>query len=363
MAGARLALAGLLGQLLPCAGLGVALVQRRGDWFWRNPAPAAPVDACLTAREGDRCHKAVKYAVEKGYSRHPQYYPEYKHTGSTHVDMWEMQMVLYKLKKAGCAMPCQLDAREADQELETNTTDVGSSTAEAQEAEMPMTERELEDLSLDDLSKYLERVAPKQADPNDGDNGHAGDPGHPTDGGYGSTDGSKEKPPSSNRGKAVADPPDDGDNGHAGDPGHPTDGGDGSTDGSREKPPSRSRGAAAADIPGGGAGGRAGDLGAGGASTEEGKERLRRQLAALGAERRRAERLVQAQKDDYDQLLAARPPAWSPRAAATESRLEVLSAHRQQAERRMEQLEGRLEELEKASGIDPIEAAKIEAQR
>ncbi|CAK0808349.1 unnamed protein product, partial [Prorocentrum cordatum] len=41
-------------------------VQRRGDWFWRNPAPAAPVDACLTAREGDRCHKAVKYAVEKG---------------------------------------------------------------------------------------------------------------------------------------------------------------------------------------------------------------------------------------------------------------------------------------------------------
>jgi len=300
MASAPLVLLGLLGQLLlPCWGLGMTLVQRRADWFWRKPSLDAPADACLTAREGDRCHKAVKYAVEKGYFRHPHWYPEYNSTGSTDLDMLGMQMVMHKLKKAGCAMPCpveqyiEAEVHEEVQEVITTTT-----------ALAPMNESKLEDISLDDFSKYLKRpeeldayvrkIGGQVSDPTDGDNGHSKDPGHATDGGEGSTDGSRGKTPS--------------------------------TDAVQEDP-------------------------------------RRHQLQALGAERRKAERLVQAQKDDYDQVLADSPPAWSPRSAAVENRLKALSAHRQQAEKRMQQLEGRMDELVTAAGIDPAEAVKIEAQR
>lgn len=180
--------------------------------------PAALEEDCTHALAGDRCHRAVTYALERGVAEHPEWYPEFQRSSSNEGDSAErdfrsMQEVLHNLNKAGCGRPCppgyvppartegepeirpgaQQEARpepevQTQTELQTDAQETESRTPEpmtesqteaqgfgrisswAEEGEdhgprgaevvsttpEPMTEnRSMTDMSLDSLSKYL----------------------------------------------------------------------------------------------------------------------------------------------------------------------------------------------------------------
>jgi len=129
--------------------------------------PAALEEDCVNVVAGDRCHRAVTYALERGVAEHPEWYPAFQRSSSSERrsaerDFRKMQEVLHDLNKAGCGRPCPPGyvppvRTETKPEVQPEVQEV---QAEAQEAEStapgPMTEnRSMTDMSLDSLSRYL----------------------------------------------------------------------------------------------------------------------------------------------------------------------------------------------------------------
>jgi len=79
------------------------------------PAPAATervapgLGGCVDAVPGDRCHKFVTWALEKGLEKHPEWFPLFERSDSDEQNFKQMQEVVYSKNKVGCGKPCSAE--------------------------------------------------------------------------------------------------------------------------------------------------------------------------------------------------------------------------------------------------------------